>query len=424
MVFVACGLNHKTAPLSVREQVTRVSSSGMPLAGHTENASELKEAVYLATCNRSELYCQSTNPEKVLDYFAQLHQLSPISIAPYLYLYQGEEAIAHALRVASGLDSMMLGEPQILGQLKKSFLDAEEAGCVGKELRRNFQFIFAAAKRIRHRSGINKNPISVASVAAQFIKKHSNNIADLSILIIGSGETSSLVAKYLYQAGAKHFFVASRTQENATKLAHTFNATPLSITNITEHLPKADVIISATACPMPFITQSMIKQALEQRGMKKMLLLDLAVPRDIEANVAELTQVHLLNVDDLHSQIEQGQKAREAAAHNAEQLLIQEIQNYTIHHRALQATAAICDYRAQMQTLANQELVRALQKLNHGAEAAQILEEFGQRLLNKLTHVPSIRLKQAATEGPKELHRLTQHLLNISEHNHPYEEIA
>ena len=424
MAFIVCGINHKTAPLALREKMALPTDVHEKQLERLLRHPDIHEATLLSTCNRTELYCETDNPALLLPWLAQEHQVSIQSLASSFYCYEGYDAIRHLLRVASGVDSMMLGEPQILGQMKQAYQKAEHCRAVHHQLRLVFPYIFSASKRIRHQSGIGKNPVSIASAAVRLIGKLFPNYATLRVFIIGSGETASLVAKYLQQQGVSAFTIASRTPESAQKLAEKLNGVPLSISDIPLHLPKADVVISATACPLPFITKSMVEHALLQRQQAPMFFLDLAVPRDIEANVAELASVHLFNVDDLHLTIEKGMMERQAAAILAEQIIDRELETYIRWHRSLRANPAICDYRNQMQGLAQQELQRATQKLSLGQCQYSVLTEFCDRLVNKLTHMPTVSLRQAASDDRDELLDLAHHFFNASLDPLPHEEIT
>jgi glutamyl-tRNA reductase len=414
MVFVACGLNHKTAPLDVREKVALPISKQNSLLNRLVSLPSVHEGAILSTCNRTEIYCDTEEPNSVVSWLAHEHQLSPEFIKPHFYLHDGYNGVRHTLRVASGLDSMMIGEPQILGQLKQAYQQACDAGTIKQNLRQIFQYVFGASKRIRNHSGIGNNPVSIAFAAVQLIHQLFSKNQSLRVFIIGSGETSSLVAKYLHQQGRHHFMVASRTHENAQRLATVFSGKTLTISDIPQHLSQADVIVSATACPLPFISKNLVKHALNARGHAPMFFLDLAVPRDIEADVAELDNVHLYNIDDLHNRIEHGMEERRANAQQAEQLIEIELENYIRKHRTLKANTLICDYRNQMQDMAQQELQRAIQKLSAGHCQLSVLTEFSERLVNKLTHTPTVGLKQAACDNRSELLDLAQYLFNLS----------
>jgi glutamyl-tRNA reductase len=414
MVFVACGLNHKTAPIDVREKVALQAASHDVMLDRLMNLPTVNEAAILTTCNRTEIYCDTNDPLTLAPWLAQEHQLHEDELAPYFYLHPGEQGIRHTLRVASGLDSMMLGEPQILGQMKQAYQEGCRVGSVKNNLRYVFQYVFGASKRIRNLSGISNNPVSIAYAAVQLIGQNFPDYQSLTIFIIGSGETASLVGKYLEKEGVKRFMIASRTHDNATCLANTLAALPLTITDIPQYLPQADVIISATSCPLPFINKSLVEHALKQRNNAPMFFLDLAVPRDIEANVSELPNVHLYNIDDLQKVTAKGMDERRSAAVKAEQLIDSEIDNYIRWHRSLKAKNVICDYRNQMQNLAQQELQRAIQKLSTGQCQYSVLEEFSERLVNKLTHIPTVGLRHAASNNREEFLALAQYLLDHS----------
>lgn len=413
MVFAVCGLNHKTAPISLREKVALPLAMHESLLDNLLTLPDIKEALFLSTCNRTEIYCDTQDPSIISLWLAQEHHMAPQDLSPYLYSHVHHQGIEHALRVASGLDSMMIGEPQILGQMKQAYQQACAFGAIQSQLRPIFEYTFRASKRIRTQSGIGANPVSIAYAAVQLIGQVLPNYRSLQVFLIGSGETASLVAKYLHQQGVRRFMISSRTQEHALKLAQTFDGKTLSITDIPLYLYQADLVISATTCPLPFISKCLVEQALKQRNQKPMFLLDLALPRDIEENVAELEAVHLYNLDDLQNTIQKGMAERRQAALQAEQLIDKELDNYIRWSRSLQTKDLICLYREQMQTLAQEELQRALKKLSMGQDQQSVLHEFGDRLFNKLTHHPTKGLRQLGWEGQEDLLNLAQYLFNL-----------
>lgn len=423
MVFVACGLNHKTAPINVREKVALSPANQDSLLNSLLSLPEVSEATILSTCNRTEIYCETENAQVLVHWLATEHQLLPESLKPYLYIHEGRDGIQHALRVASGLDSMMLGEPQIFGQMKQAYQHANQLGAIKTTLRPIFEYIFSASKRIRTQSGVGTNPVSIAYAAVQLIGQLFTDYQSLNVLLIGSGETATLVAKYLHQQGVHQFLIANRTLENAEKLASTFGGKTIAISNLAQYLPQADVVVTATTCPIPFINKDLVAHALAQRNNNAMFFLDLAVPRDIEANISELKQVHLYNVDDLQNMIEKGLEERRQAAIHAEQLIEEELNNYLHQQRSLKATKVICDYRTQMQDLAQKELQRALKKLSAGHCQQLVLNEFSERLVNKLTHNPTAGLRQIACDGREDLFTLAQYLFNTTNYQSSYEEI-
>lgn len=414
MVFIACGVNHKTAPVDVREQLALPELGQESLLSRLIDLPAVNEAAILSTCNRTEIYCDTEKPEQLIPWIAKEHDLSLVTLEPYLYMHQGHQGVRHTLRVATGLDSMMLGEPQILGQMKQAYHQACRVGSIKNNLRHLFQYVFSATKRVRNQSGIGQNPVSIAYAAVQLIRTIFTDFSHLKVFIIGSGETATLVAKYLQKAGVSRFMIASRTQENADSLAKSMTGDVLSISDIPQRLHEADVVISATACPLPFINETMVLHALDQRDSSPMFLLDLAVPRDIEASVGELLNVHLYNIDDLKTVVGKGLHERQNAALEAEQLIDIELDNYLRWHRSNKAKNIICDYRQHMQSLAEKELERSKRKLSTGECQHHVLAEFSERLLNKFMHIPTLGLKHAAWDNRQELLDLAQYLLDQS----------
>ncbi len=419
MAFFACGVNYKTTPLAVREKIAQHLGS-TPFAFTQDKA--LQEHLVLSTCNRTELYAEAPDRQTVLNVFT--HFFDTPFFEEYLYCYEGYDAIHHALRVACGIDSMMVGEAQIFGQMKRAYALAEELGFVKKQLRLIFPYIFSAIKRIRHQSGIGHNPVSIASAATRLITQLFTDFSALKTLIIGTGEMATLMTQYLGKQGVHQFFVASRTLENATMLAETLHAPSLTISEIPTYLAKVDLVITATACPVPFIHKTMVKQALTCRSSHRLVILDLAVPRDVEEEVGELNDVSLFNIDDLHATIESNMLKRQQAAQYAEELIQQELAQYADWRRSLKANDVICDFRTQMQDLADSELRRAKQKLNNGQCQYSVLNEFSERLLNKLMHLPTIGLKQVASDNRHELLELAQYLFTSSLSTTTHEKIS
>jgi glutamyl-tRNA reductase len=419
MTFFVCGVNYKTAPLFIREKVAQHLGSTPFALTHLK---KLQEHLILSTCNRTEIYAETNDKKTLLSVFTDFFEI-PL-LEEHLYCYEGYDAIHHTLRVACGIDSMMLGEPQILGQMKRAYTLAEELGSARKQLRSIFPFIFSASKRIRHQSGIGHNPISIASAATHLIAHLFSDFTKLNTLIIGTGEMATLVTKYLAKQGVHHFFVASRTLENATILAESLQAPSLTISEIPSYLKKVDLVITATSCPMPFIDKKMVEQALTSRPDQPLVILDLAVPRDVEEEVGQIKQVSLFNVDDLHATIKCNMIKKQKAAAFAEELIQEQLQEYTHWRRSLKAKHVIRDFRTQMQGFANSELQRAKQQLNNGQCQYSVLNEFSERLLNKLMHLPTLGLKQAASDNRQELLELAEYLFTSSLSTISHEKIS
>ncbi len=414
MIFLACGINHKTAPIEVREKVSAANDEhNAQLLNRIMALEGVSEAAILSTCNRTELYCVTKESDTIIPWLASEHNIEIQNASNYFYEHKDNRGIRHAMRVACGLDSMMLGEPQILGQMKKAFSVAESAGSIGPTLRPIFHHIFSASKRIRTRTGIGINPVSIAYASVNLIKKiFPEGIKDKTAFLIGSGETSQLVAKYLKQAGITSFFVASRTLKNATELSKQLDGKPLTIGEIPDVLPNADIVISATACPLPFISRALVKRAMRERSQQPMFLLDLAIPRDIEHDVHELDNVHLYNVDDMQNLVDDGLTERACAADHAEQIIDYELDEYIRWHRSLRAKDTIIRYREHAETIANKEFNRTMKRLNSGnLSTEEAMKEFKHRLLNKLIHKPSTGLKRAAIDDREDVLALISYLL-------------
>jgi glutamyl-tRNA reductase len=402
----------------MREQITWPMTEHTRLLDKFVKLPTIHEAALLATCNRTEFYCETSDPSCIVPWLAREHQLDPEAIRPYFYLHDQYHGIRHGLKVACGLDSMMLGEPQILGQMKRSYKQACESGTAKRHLHHVFQYIFSASKQIRHHSGIGLNPVSIAYAAMQLIQQQFPNQQPLRIFLIGSGETCTLIAKYLHKQGVHQFTVSSRTMQGAEQLATTLNGQAVAINDIAFHLAQSDVVISATTCPLPFISKTLVQEAIRDRNKAPLFLLDLAVPRDIEADVATIDAVKLYNIDDLYMTVQQGMHRRMIAASDAEVLLDAALDKYIAWHKALRAREAICSYRGHMKRLANQEQDRAMRALAAGQSQETVIATLIDRLFNKLTHTPTLNLRQAALNNRDDLLDLTHTLFKTQKTTH------
>lgn len=414
MVFIAYGLNHKTAPISLRERVAFTDSHQDILLNQLLDETIADEAAILSTCNRTEIYCDTNDPERLTRWFSSNYTIPALTLAEHAYMYPDKEAFRHTLRVASGLDSMMLGEPQILGQMKNAFQRACRVGSIKGQLRPIFEYIFKASKRIRTKSGIGENPISVAYAAAQSIAQFFPQLSQARVLIIGSGDTASLVAKYLQDQGVSQFLVTSRTHGHASQLANKLQGTPVSILELAHFLTQVDIVITATTCPIPFITKQLITDVLHKQIASKLFILDLAVPRNVEPEVALIPGVTLQNVDDLQAKIAFNISQRENAAVTAEQLIESEIQQFTRWHNVRSANKVITKFRQAMYQLGQQELARSIKQLSHQPNPVLVLEELSHRMIQKLTHIPTLHMKEAAAIGETEILQFISSLYDTS----------
>jgi glutamyl-tRNA reductase len=410
-LFVVIGLNQQT-PLAYREQIAINSSNLSTSICQIQQLQETNACTILSTCNRTEIYAETSSPDSLMQWLKNHHLGIWSELEPFLYCYTKEQALIHTLQVACGLDSMLIGEPQIFGQLKQACHLSIELGCMNEQLKNLFDFVFQITKKIRTQSGINEHPISVASVAVDCIMQHFTDLKDKKVLLIGSGETAKLSAIHLQEKGCDKFLVTSRHLDNARQLAEKLLADAFPVTELNHYLHQADIIVTATSCPFPFISRQAIENALHQRQQKPMVLVDLAVPRDIEADVAELATIVLINIDHLQEIQAQNQAERLRAAKIAESMIQDALTLYAKKQKSQQAQHLICDYRSHMKNLAQTEVERAHQKLAAGHCQFEVLTELSERLIQKLVHYPTIGMQQAAGEDRQDLLELAQYLFN------------
>ncbi|MCL1146158.1 glutamyl-tRNA reductase [Shewanella sp. 10N.261.52.F9] len=399
MSLVAIGINHKTATVDLREKVAfapdRIHDAMKSLASRTQSG----EAVIISTCNRTELYCNNSEAADVVAWLEDYHQLSHEDVEPCLYQYKGQEAVKHLMRVSAGLDSLILGEPQILGQVKQSFVKAKEAGTVASTMDKLFQNTFSVAKKIRTETEIGAAAVSVAFAAVSMAKHIFSSLSTTQVLLVGAGETIELVARHLKDNGVKAMVVANRTISRAEAMCDEFGATAITLEQIPDFLPKADIVISSTASPLPILGKGMVEKALKQRRHQPMLLVDIAVPRDIEAEVADLDDAFLYTVDDLQSIIEQNMASRREAAEQAELIADDQAHLFMEWIRSLESVDSIREYRTQSMAIKDELVERAVNKLAQGGNSEQVLLELANKLTNKLIHAPTQALTAASRQG-------------------------
>ncbi|MET4818645.1 glutamyl-tRNA reductase [Endozoicomonas sp. NE41] len=319
------------------------------------------------------------------------------------------------MRVACGLDSMVLGEPQILGQLKSAFATAQEAGTAGSCLSRLFQFSFTKAKQVRTETAIGRQPVSVAYAATTLARQIFSDLSQNTALLIGAGETIELVAKHLHQQGLRDIIVVNRTMSRARMLSDQFDGRSALLSDIPHILPEADIIIASTASPVPVLGKGVVERALKQRKHRPMFMVDIAVPRDIEEEVGELADVYLYTVDDLQGVIEDNMQQRQEAAHEAEHIVEAGTDEFMAQLRSLDAVSILRAYRLQTENIRDMELERAIAALSNGTPPEQVLTQFARILTNKLMHTPSVQLKKVASEGLQERLEWAEDLLGIEQ---------
>ena len=417
MAFLALGINHKTASVDVRERVAFTPEQLVEALQQLCRATPSREAAILSTCNRSELYLEQDQlqADDVLRWLADYHRLNIDDLRACAYVHSDNDAVRHMMRVASGLDSMVLGEPQILGQMKSAYAVAREAGTVGPLLGRLFQATFSTAKTVRTDTAIGENPVSVAFAAVSLAKQIFADLHRSQALLIGAGETISLVARHLHDQGIKRIVVANRTLERASQLAEQFGAHAVLLSDIPQELAYSDIVISSTASQLPILGKGAVERALKQRKHKPMFMVDIAVPRDIEPEVGELDDVYLYTVDDLHEVIEENLKSRQDAAQAAEALVASGAEDFMQRLRELAAVDVLKAYRQQAERLRDEELVRAQRLLANGVDVEDVLAQLARGLTNKLLHAPSVKLKKISADGRFEALAVAQELFALDE---------
>ncbi len=401
MHLLALGVNHHTAPVEIREKVAFAPEKLAQALGEVTGHGAAHEATILSTCNRTEVYCnlEPTNDARLIEWFCDHHRLRRDTLQPYLYRHPDQDAVKHAFRVAAGLDSMILGEPQILGQMKDAFAEAHKAGATGKILNRLFQQTFAVAKQVRTDTAIGASAVSVASAAVVLAKQIFDSLAQQTVLLIGAGDMIELCARHLKEQGVGHIIVANRTLERAELLAEPYGAEAISLAEMPARLADADIVISSTASQLPILGKGAVERALKARKHRPMFMVDIAVPRDIEAEVAELDDVYLYTIDDLQGVVQENRQSREAAAREAEKIIDVQVLNFMHWIRGLDAVPTIRALREQADAVRERELKRAKAMLARGADPEKVLAQLARALTNKFTHAPTDALRHADLDG-------------------------
>jgi len=413
MTLLALGINHKTADVAVREQVAFTPEQLEAALTQLKALPVVEEAAVLSTCNRTELYCviQSQGEQPLLEWLGRFHDLPVESLMRCAYHYLDDAAARHLMRVASGLDSMVLGEPQILGQIKDAYQQARQVKGLGGELERLFQHTFAVAKQVRTETGIGENPVSVAYAAVSLASRIFDDFSRSRALLVGAGETIELVARHLHEAGVRELTVANRTRERAEQLAGEFGAEAIALGEIPRALEQADIVITSTAAPLPILGKGMVERALKVRRHRPIFMVDIAVPRDIEPQVGELDDVFLYTVDNLHEVIEENRRHRQVAARQAEELIDQGVGQWLHERRVRGAGDLIRRYREQGEAQRQAAEAQALAQLARGGDPEKILRRLSQQLTNRLLHGPTLRLREASGAERHDLIQAAESLL-------------
>jgi glutamyl-tRNA reductase len=416
MHLAAFGLNHQTAPLQLREKVVFGVESLHAALKEFLDRRYAREAAILSTCNRTEIYCAADNTTALAEaarWLAEYHQIDPNSLAPHLYTLDADKAVRHAFRVAAGLDSMVLGEPQILGQMKEAARSAESAGAMGTYLHQLFQRSFAVAKEVRSTTAIGTQSVSMAAAAVRLAERIYPSLSDTNVLLIGAGEMIELTATHFAAQSPKSITVANRTIERAQGLASRFLGNSIRLADLPGELYKYDIVISCTASSLPLVGKGLIERALKARRRKPMFMVDLAVPRDIEPEAGKLDDVYLYTVDDLGELVREGMDARRGAVDQAEAIIDNRVQGFMHWLQARESSPLIKRLREQAEVARTSELERALKGIEQGRDPREVLEHLSRSLTNKLLHNPTAALNQAAGEEREQVAALIQSLYKL-----------
>ena len=412
MSLFALGLNHQTAPLAIRERVVFHVERLREALGELKRGLA-REAAILSTCNRTELYVALDEPAAAAQWLARYHRFEPEGLSPYLYTLPREQAVRHVFRFAAGLDSMVLGEPQILGQLKEAARAAESAGTLGTLLHKLFQRSFAVAKEVRSTTRLGAASVSMAAATVRLAARIFPRLADQRVLFIGAGEMIELCATHFAAQSPARLAVANRTLERAEKLARRFNAQPIELRSLAEHLHEFDIVVSCTASSLPILGKGLVERALRTRRRRPIFMVDLAVPRDIEPEAGELDDVFLYTLDDLGQLVSANLDARRSAVAQAEAIIDTQVGQFMHWMSSRENVPLIRALRSRADDARRAELERALKALARGEEPRQVLDALSQGLVNKLLHAPTQVLHDTTGEEHRALAELLARLYRL-----------
>jgi glutamyl-tRNA reductase len=406
MAILAYGLNFRTAPIDLRERIA-FPVDGLVQAHQdlTRSIPAVGEVAILSTCNRTELYCSADldDQEVLVDWLARYRNVPPGDIRDAAYAHWDRDAARHLMRVAAGLDSQVLGEPQILGQVKDAYDTARVAGTLGPELNLLSQFTLNVAKQVRTDTDIGRNPVSVAYAAVALAQQIFADLSHNAALLLGAGDTIELVAEHLRSAGIGSMTIANRTLATARALAANYGGRAIQLTDVPSVLAQHDIVIASTGSPFPVLGKGAVEAAIRSRRHRPMLMVDIAVPRDIEPEVAELRDVYLYSIDDLTEIIEANVSERRRAAETAEELIVAGTDRYFREKRIRDAQHLLTRFRNRAEALQLAELERARQRLGNGESPDDVLNALARALTNKLIHEPTIAIREASADGRHEM---------------------
>ena len=412
MALTALGINHISAPMAVRERVAFSPKHLPSVLREMRQHVPINEAVLLSTCNRTEIYTDLQSNTQIYQWLQQ-HCGNSIDIRSHCYAYEGIECVRHVLRVASGLDSMVLGEPQILGQMKQAYQLACDAGHIGSQFHSLFPMAFSVAKQIRTQTMVGRQSVTMAYAIMQLAKKIFSHVSHCRVLLVGAGDMMDLVATHVVGQGVQQVVIANRSLEKATQIAAPLGAQAIQIADIPQHIHQADIVVSATASSLPLIGKGMLESTQKRRKYRPMLVVDLAMPRDVESEASNVDGVYLFNLDDLHQVIQANYKSREQAAEQAEAIVEIQAQDYMRKLRVIDASQVITQFRARAEHFRDKQLQSALLDLANGKDPAHVVTSLARTITQKMIHKPTLKLREAASESRMDLMLLTQELFDI-----------
>ena len=406
MAILAYGVSYRTAPVEFRERIAFPEESlGDTLLAATRSIPSVSEAAIISTCNRTELYlAMDPNYERgVIEWLSGARSIAPQELEAVAYSHWDQDAARHLIRVASGLDSQVLGEPQIMGQVKSAYDLARTTGTMGPELSLLSQVTLSAAKKVRTDTDIGRNPVSVAYAAVSMAQQIFTDLRRTKALLLGAGDTIQRVAEHLSELGVAGMAIANRTLTNAESLASRFDALPMQLTEVASHLADYDIVIASTGSSLPVVGKGALEAAIKQRRHKPIFVVDIAVPRDVEPEAAELPDVYLYTIDDLTEIIEENVRNRREAAEGAESMVADGAAHYLRERRAHHGQALLRQFRDNAAAVQQAELEKALKELARGTDPQAVLERLSRGLTNKLIHPPTTAIRNAAAEGRADL---------------------
>ncbi|HIE01352.1 MAG TPA: glutamyl-tRNA reductase [Thiotrichaceae bacterium] len=415
MPLFALGLNHTTAPVEIREQINFTPDRLKQALPDLIERELAQEVVILSTCNRTELYCvlDCDTTQAIINWLSHFHNVPLQRLQDYLYTYSQSEAVRHLLRVACSLDSMILGEPQILGQIKSAYNSARDKGTTAKLLNKLFEHSFSVAKQVRTDTAIGSSPVSVAFAAVRLAQQIFGDLSGYTALLIGAGETIELAARHLHESQINRMIVANRTIERARTLAKEFAGYAITLEEIPLHLAEADIVISSTASPDYILTQTDVKQAIKQRKHRPIFMVDIAVPRDIDPAVETLDDVYLYSVDDLNEVIQDNLRSREQAAQKAEEIIDTQTTHFIGWWHSQEVVDTICYLRDQAQDTRHRLVAKAKRMIDKGKPPHEVIDYLAHTLTNTLMHNPCVQLRQAGYDERDELVTAARELFQL-----------